>query len=44
MNEITNMWQLFALTGDPMHYLNYKQRKGEGARRKKENVRETNQN
>ena len=26
MNEITDMWQLFTLTGDPMHYLKYKRR------------------
>jgi len=45
MNEITDMWQLFTLTGDPMQYLKYKERvgKSETARRKKENVREKNQ-
>jgi len=45
MNEITDMWQLFTLTGDPKQYLKYKERAGEGEtiRRKKENLRETNQ-
>jgi len=44
MNEITDMWQLFTLTGDPKQYLKYKERKGEASHpRKKENLRETNQ-
>jgi len=25
MNEPTNLWQLFALTGNPRHYLTFKQ-------------------
>ena len=44
MNEITDMWQLFTLTGDPMHYLKYKRREEDNShRRKKEHLRETNQ-
>jgi len=44
MNEIADMWQLFALTGYPKHYLKYKARKEETPhQRKKENLCETNQ-
>ncbi|MCL2286642.1 MAG: hypothetical protein FWC32_09820 [Firmicutes bacterium] len=44
MNEITSLWQMFTLTGDPRHYLKYKQRESGTARpREKEHVRdETN--